>query len=89
MARTLLAALVLLAAAVAGCGSDDCTNAQDHVNSCTPPSMSSSSSSGMMMAGSCSGFDLCRAQCLNAATCAEINGNAPSYTKCLTACEGK
>jgi hypothetical protein len=43
----------------------------------------------MMMTSGCSGFPLCEADCQNAATCAELNGNAPSYTKCLTACQGK
>jgi hypothetical protein len=86
--KILLAAFGLIVAAAVGCGGDDCTRAQDQLASCTPPS-SSSSSSGMMMTGACAGFDLCKAQCINNATCSQITGNAPAYTQCLSSCQGK
>ena len=87
--KPLLAAFVLLAAAVAGCGSDDCTRANDQLAACAPPMMSSSSSSGMAMTTACAGFALCEAQCINGSTCNQILGNAPAYTKCLASCQGK
>ena len=87
--KPLLAALVLLATAVAGCGGDACTNAQDQLANCAPPSSMSSSSSSGMMTTACAGFALCEAQCINNATCTQISGNAPAYTNCLVACQGK
>ncbi len=86
--KILLAAFVAVLAVAVGCGGDDCTRAQDQLAACAPPS-SSSSSSGMMMTTACAGFQLCEAQCINNATCAQISGNAPAYTQCLATCQGK
>lgn len=89
MKRTsFLAALVVLAAVLAGCGGDDCTRASDQLASCAT-SGSMSSSSGMMMMDACAGAALCRAQCVNQSSCTQINANAPAYTSCLAACQGK
>ncbi len=88
-----LSALLALAGAQAlpGCGGDDCSRAQDHLNECTPDtsssSSSSSSSSGMMV--TCAGAAECQAQCINNFTCPEINGLDPSFVTCMQACQGK
>src|SRR5262249_52488425 len=90
MKRTsFLAALVLLAAALAGCGGDDCTRAQDQIATCSINSSSSSSSGMMMMAEACAGSTLCRAQCVNQSTCTQINANARASPACPGACQGK
>jgi hypothetical protein len=84
--KTLLP-LVTLAAALAGCGGDDCTRAADQMAVCMPAT--SGSTGGMMMAEACAGAALCRAQCTNQFTCAQITGNTPAYTNCLALCLGK
>jgi hypothetical protein len=90
-----LSALVTLAGAQAlpGCGGDDCDRAQDHLNECAPDtsssSSSSSSSSGSGMTLTCAGALLCQADCINNYTCPEINGLAPAFVTCMTACQGK
>jgi hypothetical protein len=84
--KTLLLVLVSLAGAVVACGGDDCTRAADQLAMCT--TTMASSSSGMMMTA-CAGAPLCRAQCVNQFTCAQISGNAPAYTSCLSQCQGK
>jgi hypothetical protein len=83
-----LCALVTSVAALAACGGgDDCSRAQDHLTECMS-SLSGSSSSSSGMAPACS-FTLCQSQCINNATCSEINSNLPSFTNCVTGCQGK
>lgn len=90
-----LAALVSAVHVLPGCGEDDCDRAQDHLNECSPDSSSSSvsgsssSSGGTSMTLNCAGALLCQADCINNATCPEINGLAPTFVTCMTACQGK
>ena len=84
--KILLPAFVTLASALAGCGGDDCTRANDQLTMCLT---TSSSSSGGMMAEACAGAALCRAQCVNQFSCTQISGNAPAYTNCIALCKGK
>ncbi len=85
-----LSALATSIAALAACGSDDCTRSADHLSECMSNlSSSANSSSGMAMTPACTGSYLCQAQCINNATCDEINGNLPAFTSCVTGCEGK
>ena len=87
---SVLVALAGGALALPGCGEDDCTRAQDHLNECAPDmttSSSSSSSSGSMLA--CAGSFECQSQCINNYTCPEINGRDPSWVACMQACMGK
>src|SRR5262245_10369274 len=63
-------------------GISDCDQAEQHLSGC-------SSQAGGPVTGSCTGMLLCRAQCINQFTCAQISGNAPAYTACLAACQGK
>jgi hypothetical protein len=86
--KTLLLVLVSLTGAIAACGGDDCTRANDQLSMCATTTTSSSSGM-MMMMEACAGAPLCRAQCINQFTCAQINGNAPQYTSCLSQCQGK
>jgi hypothetical protein len=84
-----LSAVLASVAALAACAGDDCTRSQDHLSECQSSlSSSSSSSSGNPMTPACSGVYLCQAQCINNATCDEINGNLPAYTCCAASCEG-
>ncbi len=87
--KILLPALVTLASALAGCGSDDCTRANDQLANCMTPMSNSSSSGGMMMTDACAGAALCRAQCINQFSCTQINSNTPQFQNCLTLCQGK
>jgi hypothetical protein len=81
------ASLVL---ALARCGSDDCTTANDQLASCAPPQMTaSSSSSGSVLTEDCAGATLCKAKCVEQYSCSQILGNDPQYTACLVGCNGK
>ena len=87
-----LSALVASGTALAACGTDDCTRAQDHLTQCmanvsSSSAASSSSSGGVTM--DCSGSYLCQSECINNATCDDINGNLPTYTSCLSNCKGR
>lgn len=72
-----------------GCGGDDCTRADDHYAECSLTQSSTSSTGGMQMTEACSGVRLCHSQCINQHTCAQITGNDPAYTQCITDCNGK
>jgi hypothetical protein len=77
-------------AAHVGCAGDTCDNADDQVQNCAVAmSSSASSSSGNSVTQTCAGVRYCQSLCINAATCAEINGNLPSYAQCITRCEGQ
>jgi len=86
-----LSAVVAAGTAFAACESDDCTSAIDHLTTCqanlSSSSSSSSSSGGVTM--DCSGTYLCQSECINNASCDEINGNLPAYTSCLACCKGE
>jgi hypothetical protein len=87
IALALVASLML---ALVGCGGDSCSNANDHLAKCAANMTTGASSSGMMMPPpACDGATECKAQCINQFTCAQINGNLPEYTMCLTSCNGK
>jgi hypothetical protein len=66
-----------------------CTKAQAHLADCAPPGSSSSSASSSGMPPACAGAYRCQSLCINASTCAQINGLDPSFTTCLTGCQGK
>jgi hypothetical protein len=73
-----------------GCGGDDCTRADDHLVECNASSTTgSTSSSGDMSAPECTGARVCKSQCINQHTCAQITGNDPGYMSCLQGCQGK
>jgi hypothetical protein len=88
-----LSAVVAVGTAFAACGSDDCTSAQDHLTTCMANLSSSSSTSSSSSSGGvtmdCSGAYLCQSECINNASCDEINGNLPAYTSCLSKCQGR
>ena len=86
LAVAFVAALVM---ALIRCGGDECTTASDHLASCAPPSMGSSSSGMMAPAAACAGAPLCKATCINEYSCSQILGNDPAYTACLNGCNGK
>ena len=76
----------------AGCAEDTCDRADDQVQNCAvslTTGASSSSSSGNAVIQNCAGVRLCQSNCINKATCAEINGNLPSYAQCITMCDGQ
>jgi hypothetical protein len=83
-----LSAVVAYGTAVAACGTDDCTAASDHLANCmsTLSSSSTSSSSSGGVSLDCSGVYLCQSQCVNNASCSDINGNLPTFTKCFNDC---
>jgi hypothetical protein len=84
--KLFLPAVLAAGAALAACGGDDCTRANDQLATCSTSS-SSSSSGGMDTA--CAGAALCRSQCVNQFTCTQINSNTPAYANCLALCKGK
>jgi hypothetical protein len=84
-----LSALMIMGVAYEGCGGDDCTQAQDHLEACMITQPSGAGSSGMAMTPTCDGEYLCESNCINAHTCVEINGNLPVYTTCVNNCKGK
>ncbi len=86
MRSKMMISLLLAAFALGtGCvgGSDDCTRAADKLQGCGLPT-------GDTAAGGCSGTSLCEANCINAATCAEITealgGTPNTYSACDDAC---
>jgi hypothetical protein len=85
--KALFAAFALLAVAAAACGSDPCTKAADQLAACAPATSMGGSSTTMTTA--CDDFALCLANCVNDATCTQISGNAPAFTQCRAACQGK
>lgn len=73
--------------AALGCGSDECTRADDHFAECYDNMGSSSSSSGDMgVTQACTGARLCHSNCINEATCQQITGNEQTYTDCIAKC---
>jgi hypothetical protein len=83
-----LALAASLVVAVARCGSDDCTNANDQLASCAP-SQGTGGSPSSVLTETCAGATLCKAQCVEHYSCSQIQGNDPSYTACLVGCNGK
>ena len=84
----LLAAALLSAAGLIGCGGDDCTRAEDHKADCMPVSQTSSTGMGDTTL-SCSGAYQCQSQCINNFTCPQIMGSDPKYTACIAKCQGQ
>jgi hypothetical protein len=86
-AKVAIASVGALLWALVRCGGDACQNASDQLAACaagggTPSS--SSSSSGMTPA--CDGAYLCKSNCVNAASCAQITANDPTFTACMNSC---
>lgn len=79
------------ALAVAGCGGDDCTRADDHLAECAAATASNNNTGSTTEAPvePCSGARICQSQCINQHTCTQITGNDPGYIACLTGCLGK
>ncbi len=88
-ALALFALVIPLASAHLGCAGDTCDLADDMVQNCSVSMTSSSSSSGNSVTYDCTGARYCQSLCINKSTCAEINGNLPTFAQCITACDGQ
>lgn len=75
--------------AAVGCGSDECTRADDHFTECFENTSGSSSSGDVGMAAACTGARLCHSKCINEHTCPQITGNEDAYTSCMAACNSE
>ena len=77
------------ALALAGCGGDECTRADDHYDECAATTTSNEddgTATAEPPAQDCSGTRLCQSKCINGRTCEEITGNHPEYLSCMSAC---
>jgi hypothetical protein len=77
--------------AALGCGSDECTRADDHFADCHDNLglSTSSSSSGNGPSEECAGSRLCHSQCINTYSCPQITGNDSEYTRCIAKCNSE
>ncbi len=75
IALALCALGAALGPAAAGCAADACDQADNHVSDCALIPQTSAAPSGMSMTNNCSGVRFCQSQCINQASCADLNAS--------------
>jgi hypothetical protein len=97
IAFALSAVVAALGPLAGGCSTDACTQADDQIAACSTQSVSAPSESL-----ACTAKRICQADCINKATCAEINealcigqsacrplsGNS-AFATCMNSCDGQ
>lgn len=99
IAFALSAAVAGLGALTEGCATDACTRADEQIAACAPPDVTVPTPSDTL---ACSPKRVCQADCIQKATCAEINeaqclnqiacrplSGTSTFAMCMAACDGQ